>query len=192
MAIRRVSKVRSFICWWLLLSLAAKLDSTEAFQGPSTGSQWRRPSTLRLAAAPLPQALFTTSMDSAISMGTPSSSTLLLAEESWRQYVPLAVSLLVIVDILLGSPLANSVLRLGRSQDDDTAQQEKADKEATIRTKGERIDSSQVAAAALERARNALEWNTERDKYKTDAQRMEDLRKKMDDQLRAMDSNKQE
>ena len=30
--------------------------------------------------------------------------------ESWRQYVPLAVSLGVIVDILLGSPLANLAL----------------------------------------------------------------------------------
>jgi hypothetical protein len=173
----------------LLLSLGIKLCSTEAFQAPSTGSRWIRPSTIPLAAAPLHEVLLTT-VDSTISIVSPSSSTILLAEESWRQYVPLVVSLLVIVDILLGSPFANSVLGLARSQDGEKTPQEveKAAKEATIKTKGERIDSSQVASAALERARNALEWNTERDKYKTDTQRMEDLRKKMDDQLRAMDN----
>ena len=35
---------------------------------------------------------------------------LLLAQESWRQYIPLAVSAVVIVDILLGSPLLNLVV----------------------------------------------------------------------------------
>jgi 5-hydroxyisourate hydrolase-like protein (transthyretin family) len=139
---------------------------------------------MRLQAAPLHKVL----LDSTMSMATPFSSTILLAaEESWRQYVPLAVSLFVILDILLGSPMANSVLGLVRTKDDD-ATEEKVAKQATIKTKGERIDSSQVAEAALERARNALEWQTERDKYKTDAQRMEELRRKMDDQLRAMDS----
>jgi 5-hydroxyisourate hydrolase-like protein (transthyretin family) len=181
MAMRRVSKVLSFLCWWWLLSLAAKLGSTEAFQGPR--SPWRRPSTLRVHAAPLHKVLFTT-LDSTMSMGTPSSSTILLAEETWRQYVPLAVSLIVILDILLGSPMANSVLGLVRTKEDAT---EETTTKKMIKTKGERIDSSQVAEAALERARNALEYQTVRDQYKTDAQRMEDMRKKMDDQLRAMD-----
>jgi hypothetical protein len=49
------------------------------------------------------------SLDSLI---TEQSASLLIAEsnESWRQYVPLVVSFGVILDILLGSPLANLAL----------------------------------------------------------------------------------
>jgi len=61
-----------------------------------------------------------------------------------------------------------------------------------VSTKGERIDSEQVANAAIERARNALEWNTEREKLKTDYDRMEDIRKKMDDQMREFDEKKKQ
>ena len=39
--------------------------------------------------------------------------------ESWRQYVPLVVSCLVIIDILLGSPAANAVLGVMRPKEDD-------------------------------------------------------------------------
>ena len=124
------------------------------------------------------------------------SSTILLAEETWRQYVPLAVSLLVIVDILLGSPAANSILGMVRAQEDAQEGDDSNDKtrrnKVVVQTKGERIDSEQLANAALERARNALEWNTEKERLKTDADRMEDLRKKMDNQLREFDEKKNE
>ena len=124
------------------------------------------------------------------------SSTIILAEETWRQYVPLAVSLLVIVDILLGSPAANSILGMVRAQEDAQEGDDSNDKtrrnKVVVQTKGERIDSEQLANAALERARNALEWNTEKERLKTDADRMEDLRKKMDNQLREFDEKKNE
>jgi hypothetical protein len=57
---------------------------------------------------------------------------LLAAEtESWRQYVPLAVCLFVIVDILLGSPAANSVLGLMRPKEDETVGKEEDDEGQT-------------------------------------------------------------
>jgi len=123
------------------------------------------------------------------------STTILLAEESWRQYVPLGVSLLVITDILLGSPAANSILGIVRAQ--EAAEEKDSNDTSTksrgllqVSTKGERVDSEVLANAALERARNALEWNTEREKLKTDADRMEDMRKKMDNQLRDFDEKR--
>ena len=118
---------------------------------------------------------------------------MLAEQESWRQYVPLTVSLLIILDIVLGSPLANSVLSLVRpkeeqqQQDDNNDTTTNKDNKINIMTKGERIDSSLIATQALERARNALEYQAQRDKYMTDEQRIDRLRKKMDDQLRDLD-----
>lgn len=120
--------------------------------------------------------------------------------------MPLAVSVFVIIDILLGSPAANSILGIARAQeaankDDSNSNNNNNDgtkKTGTgggllqVSTKGERIDSEQVANAAIERARNALEWNTEREKLKTDYDRMEDIRKKMDDQMREFDEKKKQ
>lgn len=132
-------------------------------------------------------------------IGTTTSHMVIAAEdsvESWRQYVPLAVSLLVIVDILLGSPVANSVLGIVRAQEaqngegsDDTASLSTL---SDVNTKGERVDSETVANAAIEKARNTLLWNTERERLKTDADRMEDIRRKMDNQLREFDEKKQQ
>ena len=119
---------------------------------------------------------------------TASSTTLLLAEESWRQYVPLAVSALVIVDILLGSPAANSILGVVRGEAEKAGEQEEAPR--LVKTKGERIDSSEVANSALEKARNAMEWQTYKESTKREEDRMEELRKKMDAQLAEFD-NKQ-
>ena len=102
----------------------------------------------------------------------------------------------MIVDILLGSPAANSILGMVRAQEDAQEGDDSNDKtrrnKVVVQTKGERIDSEQLANAALERARNALEWNTEKERLKTDADRMEDLRKKMDNQLREFDEKKNE
>lgn len=49
-------------------------------------------------------------------------------EESWRQYVPLVVSVGVIVDILLGSPFANGIIRrLNKDRLENEEVEEKAD-----------------------------------------------------------------
>ena len=108
-----------------------------------------------------------------------------MAEESWRQYVPLAVSALVIVDILLGSPAANSVLSLTRPPEEKDGEEEEAPRQ--VKTRGERVDTSEVANEALEKARNALEWQQYKEDTKRDEDRMEELRKKMDAQMREFD-----
>jgi len=122
-------------------------------------------------------------------------SSVLLAEESWRQYVPLVVSLLVITDILLGSPVAGTILSFARPTTDDDNDTYEGGAATTTLTKGkpivqktkERVDTSKIAKDALERANAALQWRVEREKLKTDSERMEDIRRKMDDQMREFD-----
>ena len=147
------------------------------------------------------------------SSANPTTSTVLIAGdsvESWRQYVPLIVSLLVIVDILLGSPFANTVLGIVRAAEKSeenggggSAEEDLTDTTTTsttttttnlsnINTKGERIDSENVAIDAIEKAKNTLMWNAERERLKTDEDRMEDIRRKMDNQLREFDQKKQQ
>jgi hypothetical protein len=83
------------------------------------------------------------------------------AVSSWRQYVPLVVSGAVIVDILLGSPLANSVLgRVRPPQSSDTDANESRNSNSNQnnrRSSTERIDSNKVAQEALQRAQYTLE-----------------------------------
>ena len=170
----------------LLLLLLVPLGLVGAFQAPVSFHRTRsRTSSLSMALQPTELLPLTDTI--ATATGTPASTSILLAEESWRQYVPLIVSALVIVYILLGSPAANSILGLVRAseqQDDD----QDAESPRVIQTKGERIDSGEVANEALEKARNALDWQVYKEETKRDEDRMEDLRKKMDQQMRDFDN----
>jgi wobble nucleotide-excising tRNase len=58
-----------------------------------------------------------------------------------------------------------------------------------IKNPKERVDSEQVAQAALDKARNTLELRDYLDKQKTDWDRMEEMRKKMDQQVAELDQN---
>jgi hypothetical protein len=58
-----------------------------------------------------------------------------------------------------------------------------------IKNPKERVDSEQVAKAALDKARNTLELRDYLDKQKTDWDRMEEMRKKMDRQVVELDQN---
>ena len=82
----------------------------------------------------------------------------MLAEDSWRQYVPLVVIAGVLVDILLGSPLANSALKplRGDQPQADGEAGARANQDAVSRSK-ERVDSDRVAQDAIARAESALE-----------------------------------
>lgn len=115
------------------------------------------------------------------------SSSILLAEESWRQYVPLAVSVFVIGDILLGSPIVNLILAPMKRQIKDSEQNTAG--VAVVNPK-ERIDSEKVAQEALDKARNTLELRNYLEEQKTDWDRMEEMRKKMDQQMAEMDQQK--
>lgn len=122
------------------------------------------------------------------SLADPSSS-ILLAQESWRQYVPLAVSVFVIGDILLGSPVVNLILAPMQRQIDEENCEQNPVGATRIKNPKERVDSEQVAKAALDKARNTLELTDYLDKQKTDWDRMEEMRKKMDRQVVELDQN---
>jgi hypothetical protein len=116
------------------------------------------------------------------------SSTLLIAEtESWRQYVPLVVSVGVILDILLGSPIANIALGpMRRATAEKTESDDNFDEGATAKKKKfvknprERVDTDAVAQAALDKARYSMELRKFLEENKTEEQKYEEIRKKMD------------
>ena len=101
--------------------------------------------------------------------------------ESWRQYVPLAVSGFVIVDILLGSPFVNAVMRKAQPEDEQVKDQ------PTSTNPKERIDSMAFAQAALDKAEATKELRQFLESSKTDWDRMEEMRKKMDSDMSSLD-----
>mmetsp|Transcript_11091 Transcript_11091/g.19357 ORF Transcript_11091/g.19357 Transcript_11091/m.19357 type:complete len:206 (+) Transcript_11091:142-759(+) len=129
--------------------------------------------------------------------------------ESWRQYVPLAVSCAVIIDILLGSPLANLALgpmrrasEKGAGGDSDgdsdgggggslfSALSGNFDSGSGVVDSGrgkERVDSEAIAQAALDKAMGTLELKRFLEENKTDEQRYEEVRKKIDQQMNELD-----
>lgn len=142
-------------------------------------------------------------------LSSSSSSYILLSSEteSWRQYVPLAVSVGVIIDILLGSPLANLALgpmkrasEKGATGNDDGSQ-EGSDNDGrslfssfgggagkVVDKSKERVDSEAIAQAAIDKAMNTLELRRFLDENKTDEQRYEDVRKKIERQMDDLDN----
>ena len=92
------------------------IASAEAFFTPSKNIRFRRSSRVQFPTQMFPGF---TKIDSRTSPSTTSlksftveeSSLVLAATEGWRQYVPLVVIGGVILDILLGSPIANLALR---------------------------------------------------------------------------------
>ena len=141
-----------------------------------------------------------------------SSSMLVSSEtESWRQYVPLVVSVAVIIDILLGSPLANLALGPMRRASEkgatgDNNSQDGSDNGAAgagggslfssfggngggkvVDKSKERVDSEAIAQAAIDKARNTLELKRFLEENKTDEQRYEEVRKKIERQMKELD-----
>jgi len=132
--------------------------------------------------------------------------------ESWRQYVPLGVSCLVIIDILLGSPIANLALEpMKRASEKGAAGDNKQSNDdgdtdsgggslfspytgqsdyssGAVSGRGtERVDTNAIAQAALDKAMGTLELKRFLEENKTDEQRYEDVRKKLDQQMRELD-----
>ncbi len=116
----------------------------------------------------------------------PEFSSITVAEESWRQYVSLVVIGGVLIDILLGSPLANLALKPMRGDQEEPKSQ---DDTKQINRSRERIDSDAVAKAAIERAQNALELRRFLDERKTDWDRMEDMKRKLDADMQLLDED---
>lgn len=119
-----------------------------------------------------------------------SSTSIILADESWRQYVFPVVTAGVLIDILLGSPLANSALKPLRGAEADAGDEDDraADTYDVTRSK-ERVDSDKIAKAAIERAENALELRRFLDERKTDWDKMEEMKKSLDEGMQDFDSD---
>ena len=139
-------------------------------------------------------------------------------DAEWRQYVPLVVSVGVIVDILLGSPVANAALgpmkrasekgasggnswggtgnggggdasgggSLFSSLDGGRMSGGGGVDGRSGRGK-ERVDSEAIARATLNKAINTLELKRFLEENKTDEQRYEEVRKKIDRQMSELD-----
>lgn len=120
---------------------------------------------------------------------TATTSSVLLCKEQvqeWRQYVPLAVSCLVILDILLGSPLANLALAPMKPNSDENSNSDLT--KSTIENKNrERIDSDKLAQEALDKARNFRELRVYLETRKTGNDKISEMKKKFDNQLEKMD-----
>ncbi len=118
------------------------------------------------------------------SLGAVVDSSSLVVAETWRQYVPLVVSVGIIIDILLGNPLANAVLKPMRPEEegDETVKNEKP------RSKS-RIDAESIAQQALDKANNTLELRKYLDDSKTDYDRMEEMKKKLDASMQDLDED---
>lgn len=119
------------------------------------------------------------------------SSSLILSDDSnsWRDYVPLVVSILVIIDVLLGRPVANSILAPLQGVKEELAPPTAADEAQRRR---ERIDSSKIAQDALDLAYGSIETRDWLEKNKSAEQRMNDMRSTMDSQMEQVDRTLEE
>lgn len=116
-------------------------------------------------------------------------SSVLISVESWRQYVPLVVSVGVIVDILLGSPLANMALAPMKRQTQDEEGNDKQEKTPLRVSSKSRIDAGKVAEEALNKAQNVLELRKFLDERKTDYDRMQDMKNELDASMQDIDED---
>jgi hypothetical protein len=115
------------------------------------------------------------------------------SSSSWRQYVPLVVSGGVLTDIVLGSPVANKVMSGmrppaagdGDSKANGTGSATKVD--YAEQKKKERIDTQAYAQQALNKASATLELRKYLDDNKSDAEKMNDMKRKMDLQMQELD-----
>lgn len=132
---------------------------------------------------------------------SPPTSSLLAAElvllesttATWKQYVSLGVILIVVLDIVLGSPLLNMVTaplksRILLEEDSTTATTPSMGvNQPRLVTRGgkgkERIDTEAIAKEALDKADSAMALRDYLDRNKTDKDRMEQLQREIDRKL---------
>jgi hypothetical protein len=145
-----------------------------------------------------------------------STTTVVAATDEWRQYVPLIVISLVLVDIVLGSPLANLALspmrraaakaeeqQGGRGGDEGGANaaaragnfglgkainSKLGSGGDVLKNPKERVDTATIAQNTLDKARGTLELMDYLENNKSNEQLYEEARKKMDKQFEELDS----
>ena len=191
-----------------LLFVATSATFASAFQS----SSGRLPSSVELLSRRKILAPHQKSMTTKLNCWSSSSINLISADvdvvAEWRQYVPLVVTGAVIIDILLGSPVANMALapikratEEGASGGNNSINSERNANKSLFsgdgnssssssrrgRTTKERVDSGAIAKAALFKATNTLELRRFLDENKTDEQKYEEVRKQIDRQMSELD-----
>jgi hypothetical protein len=117
-----------------------------------------------------------------------------ISAATWKQYLSLGVILIVILDIVLGSPLLNMVTaplkrRVLLEEDSTSTTSPNMDinqpRLGTTRwDKGkERVDTEAIAKEALDKANNAIGLRDYLERNKTDKDRMEQLQREIDRKL---------
>lgn len=167
----------------MMVSLGISAEAFHAAALPTSRLQRQSP----LAALPVDLVGESSSLSFAVS-----SVNIAEGETTWRQYVSLALIAGVLLDIVLGSPLANTLLKPMRGEDEADSEVEEGIGRAADpgrRKSKERIDSEQVAQAALDKAQNALELKRFLDESKTDWDRMEEMKRKLDARMDELDED---
>ena len=119
-----------------------------------------------------------------------SASSLTIADATWRQYVAFALISGVLLDIVLGSPLANIALKpLKGDEEDGAAGDDSKDVKLAMDRSKERIDTEQYAQAAIDRAQSALELRKFLDERKSDWEKMEEIKRKLDSEMQDLDED---
>ena len=108
--------------------------------------------------------------------------------ENWRQYVSLGVILVVILDIVLGSPLLNfATAPMKRGMIEDVASDDLNKKPMFINKSRERVDTETIAKEALDKANGAIELRDYLNRNKTEKDRIEELNREIDRKLSSYD-----
>ena len=153
----------------------------------------------------------------AATVASETTTTAAATSSSWRQYVPLVVIALVLLDIVSGSPVANGILNRAAQQTAASANKEEdangdttdTNNQAGVsifqtlsgqtvnlntakKTNKERINVDQFAAQALERASSVTELRTYLETQKTDWDKMKDLQARMDQKMEQIDEKIQQ
>lgn len=165
--------------------LAKRHGSSHISNGVSSSSSMMT----MMMAMPLEGAT-TTAATAAVVASPLSSSVFLVANqvESWREYVPLVVSALVIIDIAMGRPVANAIMRPLQQQQQDSAISNEDAVAAANNKKKERVDTEAIAQQALDQAYASMELRRYLDENKSDAQRLQELRRQMDEEIVKVDA----
>ena len=128
----------------------------------------------------------------AVVVASPLSSSLFLLSnqvESWREYVPLVVSALVIIDIAMGRPVAKAIMKpLQQQQPAQPSMISNEDTVVVATNKKERVDTEAIAQQALDQAYASMELRRYLDENKSEAQKLQELRRQMDEEIVKVDA----
>ncbi|KAI2497916.1 hypothetical protein MHU86_16572 [Fragilaria crotonensis] len=176
--------------WMCLSSLLASIKFADAWIPPtstrtSVSNHGRTRSTMLM----LPAVDNMMMLAASPSVSASSSSFLMLLSnnsvESWREYVPLVVSAAVMVDIAMGRPVANAIMKPLSQQASSPSENTDA---MTKTNPKERVDTERIAQEALNQAYASMELRRYLDENKTEAQRLQEIRQRMDAELRQVDA----